>query len=414
MEPELIEKPELVFLSELYAVDAPGSTLLTEYPSSNSPDTRFRNDQRYIIHDPFPPPPKELLKTLGPHHLMCGWGSQVPVSSEVAPTDALLGHWRRLFGDGGVPVWKSTDELCGSQEQLVGRNANCDVPSLGLDESNDLITLFPHQSLPPDRQAIDPDVYYHLHSKQAIAEIECQQAEVFDQPQFPCIAKLSHGYAGLGNFRLDGQDDLERMRAKLDRDWPGAELVYNSIVPNIVDDIGVQFYLHRDGSAVWLGVTRQHFNGSGRWCGGSFAADLQQVLVEPMSPFVSATAAFLRGHGYFGVVGIDVLTTADGERFLVDLNPRLTGISPFLMAARIFHQRHGHPAGVYQASCRFKGTLEQLIARAEAETGGTVLVLSAVEQTNQGGVETVCHLSASAQSESKSSEALLQVLAVDD
>lgn len=409
MEFKLTEKPELVFLSELYAVDAPDSALLTEYPSSNSSETRFRNNERYIIHDPFPPPPKELLKTLGPHHLMCGWGAKVPVASEVAPPEALFDHWRRCFGEAGVPVWESTTRLLGP--------ANASGEALADDNESDqcspkeLITLFPHQSLPAKQQLIDPDIYYHLHSKQAIAEIDCDQAEVFEQPQFPCIAKLSHGYAGLGNFLLNNADDFAAMKVELDRDWPGAELVYNSIIQDIVGDHGVQFYLHRDGTVVWLGVTQQHFSESSRWCGGSFSADLQQQMLEPMQPFVVATAAFLNRHGYFGVVGIDVLSTKTDQRFLVDLNPRLTGISPFLMASRFFCNRHGHPSGVYRASCRFKGTLEELIAVAESQETVTVLVLSAVEQGTASGVETVCHLSASASSESQSHEVLDKILA---
>ena len=80
-----IEIPDdLRFLSELYAQDVPSAVLLTEYPSSNSDDTLFQNKTDFIIHDPFPPPRPELLKRLGPHHLMCCWGDKVPVTSDVA------------------------------------------------------------------------------------------------------------------------------------------------------------------------------------------------------------------------------------------------------------------------------------------------------------------------------------------
>ena len=81
--PQLI--PELNFLSELYAADAPGSSLLAEYPSSNSDETCFQNKTQFVIHDPFPPPARELMKVLGPHHLMCGWGRELPVASEIEP-----------------------------------------------------------------------------------------------------------------------------------------------------------------------------------------------------------------------------------------------------------------------------------------------------------------------------------------
>jgi len=368
-------------LSELYAVDAPDSVLLTEYPSSNSKDTRFRNDRKFQIHDPFPPPRRELLKYLGPHHLMCGWGDLLAVSSEVVPSEVLLAHWEQTFGQAGRPNWQSLEQTCDTAPL-----AEC-------------VTLFPHQSLAPEQQVIDPAVYYELHSKEAIAKIACPQAAVLDQVGFPCIAKLTHGYAGLGNFLLNNVQDESAMRADLKQYWPTASVVINSIIADIVGDYGIQFYLHRDGSTVWLGLTEQHFDDGARWCGGSFDAQQQQDLFEPMKPFVQAIADYLHANQYFGVVGFDVLKTKSGEFFMVDLNPRLTGITPFLIASRIFNSELGHDAGIYQASCKFDGGLEQLIAVADSEQDCKVLVLSAFEETIEGKATTVCHLSASGRSQ---------------
>ena len=368
-------------LSELYAVDAPDCVLLTEYPSSNSKETRFQNDREFQIHDPFPPPRRELLKYLGPHHLMCGWGNLLPVASEVTPSENLLQHWQQTFGPTGRPKWQSLELTCDTDPPIA------------------CVTLFPHQSLSPERQVIDPAVYYELHSKQAIAKIDCPQAAVLDQISFPCIAKLTHGYAGLGNFLLNDTKDELAMNAALKQYWPAASVVVNSIIPDIVGDYGIQFYLHRDGSTVWLGLTEQHFDDGSRWCGGSYDAVQQQNLLEPMKPFVRAVADYLHANRYFGVVGFDVLKTKSGEFFMVDLNPRLTGITPFLMASRIFNSELGHDAGVYQASCKFDGGLEKLIAAADAENECKVLVLSAFEETVAGKTTTICHLSASGKSQ---------------
>ena len=376
-------------LSELYIVDAPDSVLLTEYPSSNSTETRFQNDREFQIHDPFPPPRRELLKYLGPHHLMCGWGNLLPVTSEVEPGEMLLDHWNQTFGQTGRPSWQSLEQTC-----------DTDPPTA-------CVTLFPHQSLAAERQVIDPAVYYELHSKEAIAKIDCPQAAVLDEVSFPSIAKLTHGYAGMGNFFLKNAEDESAMNAILQQYWPDASVVINSIIPDIVGDYGIQFYLHRDGSIVWLGLTEQHFNDSARWCGGSYDAQQQQDLREPMKPFVTAIADYLHSNRYFGVVGFDVLKTKSGEFFMVDLNPRLTGITPFLIASRIFNSELGHETGVYQASCKFDGGLEQLIAAADVERQCKVLVLSAFEETVAGKTTTVCHLSASG----KSQEACLATLA---
>ena len=118
-----------------------------------------------------------------------------------------------------------------------------------------------------------------------------------------------------------------------------------------------------------------------------------------MKPFVQAIADYLHANQYFGVVGFDVLKTKSGEFYVVDLNPRLTGITPFLMASRIFSSELGHDAGIYQASCKFDGGLEQLITVADSEQDCKVLVLSAFEETIAGKATTVCHLSASGKSQ---------------
>ncbi len=381
-----IEIPDYVrFLSELYVTDAPDACLLAEYPSSNSDDTKFQNKTEFIIHDPFPPPPRELLTSLGPHHLMCCWGDLISVTSEIAPPAALLKHWKKLFGADGLPTW---------------------IP---FEESDEFITLFPHQSLTAEQQVIDPVTNYQLHSKEVIEKIDCPQAAVLDAVQFPCIVKLSHGYAGLGNFMIHDEADERAMRRELGKHWPDATLVINSIIENIVGDYGVQFYLRRDGSIVWLGLTEQHFNESKRWCGGTYSSEMQTELIEPFEPIVTATAAHLHAEGCFGLVGIDILRDKDGKCFLVDVNPRLTGITPFLMASRIFDQDHSFGEGIYQASFRFAGSLEELIEAAGGFNDCQVMILSAFEDDAADRTTTICHISVSSKSQSRNREILNQL-----
>jgi len=336
--------PELNFLSELYVEDAPGNFLLAEYPSSNSDQTCFQNKTRFVIHDPFPPPTRALIKVLGPHHLMCCWGRELPVASEIGPPQQLLQHWESLLGAEAVPFWEK-------------------APS---NEARRYISLFPHESVPAEQQVIDPVANYELHSKGVIEQLDCPQAEVLDGVEIPCVVKLTHGYAGLGNFMIRSDADEAAMQKQLQQHWPDADFVVNSMIENIVDDYGVQFYLRRDGSTVWLGLTEQNFNSQQRWCGGVYRSDLQQSQYESLVPFVQATAKHLSERGYHGVVGIDVL-----RKF-----------------------------GTYRASCRFEGDLEQLIAAADAawnDDGVKVLVLSAFGSlAGDGAPVTICHLSASA------------------
>lgn len=383
--------PELNFLSELYAEDCPDAWLLAEYPSSNNEQTQFKNFTKFIIHDPFPPPPRELIKYLGPHHLMCGWGKSLAVTSEVEPPAILRQHWARMFGEEGCPSWQSYDADNKTQRY---------------------VTLFPHESISAGQQVVDPVVNYAIHSKEVIEKIACPQADVLPSVDLPCIVKLSHGYAGLGNFFVRSPSDEQDMRKQLSSWWPDATLVVNSILDDIVGDFGVQFYLSKDGTMTWLGLTEQLFNDNMRWCGGVFSQSTQEEMFEPLCKLIEPSGEYLHSVGYFGLVGIDILHNKSCEMFLVDVNPRLTGISPFLMASRIF-QRSGLGEGIYQASCRFEGTLNQLIESAEKVSDAKVLVQSAFEdstETQRDAPVTICHLSVTSDSQDRNQQVLKQLL----
>ncbi len=380
--------PDLNFLSELYSQDAPEARLLAEYPSSNSPDTELQNNDRYIIHDPFPPPRKELLKVLGPHHLMCGWGSRLGVSSQIAPPEFLLEHWVNALGTPAArPDWWP------------------------MDNETSYITIFPHESIVSEQQVLDPAISYALHSKEVIEKIDCRQADVLSKVTPPCIVKLSHGYAGLGNFLIRNEADEREMREQLVSHWPGSTVVINSVIQNIEGDFGVQFYLRRNGTVVWLGFTEQQFDEKKKWCGGVYSSRLQIELRDELCGMVSPTAEYLHSCGYFGLVGIDILRDKRNRCFLVDVNPRLTGVSPFLMISRIFDRDRELTEGIYQASVKFKGSMEQLIESAEGTSDAEVVVVSAFEDiSQQGEVSTICHLSVSSSCQETNQRVLNRIL----
>ena len=288
-----------------------------------------------------------------------------------------------MFGDEGVPAWQPYD---GKQ---------------------DYITLYPHESISAEQQVVDPTANWNLHSKEVIEKIDCRQAGILDEVNPPCIVKLSHGYAGLGNYFIRSEADADAMHAQVTQHWPDSTLVINEILEDITGDYGVQFYLRKDGGVIWLGFTEQHFDDDSRWCGGSFSAEIQNSMLPHFEPIIRSTANYLHSQNYFGVVGIDILRNAANEFFLVDVNPRLTGISPFLMASRIF-ARDGLTKGIYQASGSYAGNLKQLIAAAESCEEARVLVLSAYEDPD--ACQTVCHLSASSNSQDINRAAIREIV----
>ena len=359
------------FLSSLYAADAPDAQLLAEYPSSNNARTLFKNNTKYIIHDPVPPPEDHLLKILGPHHLMCGWGCQIPVTSEICPPHFLTEHWNKFFEEECAPVWTPPGK------------------------DSVYITLFPHESLPATQQAINPDCLYKLHSKEALKEINCNQPQTFQEMSLPCIIKLSHGYAGTGNFFVHSVEEFLKTRSLINYRWPDARFIQTEIIQNVIGDYCAQFYLDKQGHLAWIGFTEQIFNENKRWSGGHFDLHLQETLYKELYHIALPVASFLHAEGYFGVVGFDVLKNDKNELFLIDLNPRLNGSTPFLIAARLLVSK-GYTYGIYTPSLPFNGSFKEFLDKTDKITQAKVLVLSAYE--SKANNTSIFHVSIHAQS----------------
>ena len=105
------------------------------------------------------------------------------------------------------------------------------------------------------------------------------------------------------------------------------------------------------------------------------------------------------------------MTDTAGQQFLVDVNPRLTGVSPFLMASRRFTNQ-GLTEGIYVASQTFDGSLVELYSAVEAMNDANrqaiVLVLSACEK--EDAATTICHLSVSSTSQAENRQILQRLI----
>lgn len=360
---KLLSSQSFNFLSQYYAQDTHDGIFLAEYPSSNSPDTAFVNAEHYIIHDSFPPPTKKLLKYLGPHHLMLGWGNSLPVASEIKPSKLLLKHWSHHFGEEAIPKWKPVNQ------------------------KDSYIELFPHETILPSQHTLEPDSLYFLHSKEALQHIKCLQPKPLPQWHIPSIAKLSHGYANTGNFMITSEAERSNTKAQVQQRWPESSLFFSEIIGEITNDICAQFYLNRQGDIQWLGVTQQLFNKENRWCGGTYDAEVQLTWKIKLANIVHKTAQYLSQEGYYGAVGIDVLENQKEELFLIDLNPRLNGSTPFVMACRLL-SKNALNYGAYHPSIVVPFTAAQLIKECEEYENATIIVLAFYEEKNK----TTCHL----------------------
>ncbi len=87
----------------------------------------------------------------------------------------------------------------------------------------------------------------------------------------------------------------------------------------------LNFYVRNDGQAQFSSLCEQDFSKTGHWLGASIKYSTQNELAAQYVGIMQKTATFLHSRGYYGVVGIDVMTDDVGRHNVIDLNPRPTG-----------------------------------------------------------------------------------------
>ena len=96
--------------------------------------------------------------------------------------------------------------------------------------------------------------------------------------------------------------------------------------------------------------------------------------------------------GFWGFCGIDVLFDSQNRGYLVDINPRVTGSSPALMALQTLSKTYGFRIGLFRrgGDINFYGTTEQLIKEVEeyneANEGKSRIVLHSMYQHSDNKV----------------------------
>ena len=61
----------------------------------------------------------------------------------------------------------------------------------------------------------------------------------------------------------------------------------------------------------------------------------QAYLEALLKPTLLPVADKLHEREYFGVVGVDILLNKAGQQYVIDINPRINGSTPMLLASKV-------------------------------------------------------------------------------
>ena len=135
--------------------------------------------------------------------------------------------------------------------------------------------------------------------------------------------------------------------------------------------------MHPDGESVtWFGSNENKRDENGKFTSDSYLImDDQEELKKLQLPFVEEVVNYCHGLNFWGFCGVDVLFDSNGDGFLVDINPRVTGSCPALMTLSQLKREYKFNVGMFRRSgniCHFAKpeALLASVARYNAENEG--------------------------------------------
>lgn len=358
---DLQDGRDMQTIADLYKNDLPEDTIFVlEYPTSykeNFGNPSFLvNSTRYLLDDEFRDHDYESNRLEKPHRNLAVLGAGVRAYVAEPPSPLLVAHWQRKLGD---------------KVQL--RYAD-------LGEQAPHVCLFPLQELPMELHAVDPDVHFHVYSKNFIGDINCPQAAILSKPKLPCVLKVSRSSGGHGTWIIEKEEDYDYWMACIGNTMPYAETVLTELVQEVKYSFCCHLYVNRRGELTWIGVTEKIMDEHNIWIGAVVhlvkQEEWERLLRATTEPVVEA----LHAKGYFGMLGIDVLVDNQGKQFVIDINPRILGSTPLMLAAPEL-QKRGWDVGIFLTGVMCKdATTEALISKADEAKNGEMVIYSMVNR----------------------------------
>lgn len=370
--------------SHLFSSDIEGERFgfVLNYPCTAS-WAIYPNNRKFLIQDGASEETKvsyEKLTQVEPWKIMSSLGDDIAGVVVEQPPEALVSYWRDFIGYGYDNILH------------LPRKVYCDELSRS-DRIDRLITLFPFDHIAPEKHAVDPDVHYHLLSKTALAEmgVHYPHYKVFDllavrpedvelQAEYPYLIKTSHGLSGEGTYIIREEGDLDLARREISA-YLAQKLVQavvvSDFVKNEVANYCVQFYVDKEGGTTLIGATNQLVTPTGEHLGGII--HYKELDMSKFYRKIAILSRFLHKHGYFGVVGVDILEDTEGQLHVIDANIRTNGSTP-LCLQRYRMLEAGKEVAKYSSDYRMDTSLDEALSRLRPESEQRdVLVLSGTE-----------------------------------
>jgi carbamoylphosphate synthase large subunit len=270
------------------------------------------------------------------------------------------------------------------------------------DRVDKAITLFPFDSLKPEKHAVHPDTHYRLLSKATLADsgVQCPSYSSYNlhtsrlediqlPEQFPYLIKTSHGLSGEGTYMIRSASDLnyclEELRKYLDIQLLDT-IIVSEFVKNAIQNYCVQFYINKVGDITLIGTTSQLVTEEGNYLGGLI--HYRETDMSKFFDMIAAIGQYAHKQGYFGFIGFDVLEDKDGQLYMIDANFRVNGSTPLCLQRNTLLGL-GNEVAKYSSDYRMDEALDSILVTLKPELNRKdFIILSALEKVKYGKIYT--------------------------
>ncbi|GIK05399.1 hypothetical protein Aspvir_009508 [Aspergillus viridinutans] len=260
-------------------------------------------------------------------------------------------------------IFRNFAQLSFDQQPIVSFPTSSE--SISVEPGAHIAVIFPSDSVLHLPHLVDPEIHYEILSKPGLAtsglptppskvidtvltphDVHDQDllrgeisriTQLLDNHELPFVLKLPQSASGLGVFKVctDAQraDVKATLAAQLGRmlqqinesnhHMHPCSLVIQRFIHGTT--MGLSLFVTKKGRPIFIACCDQQLDEDDHWIGCSISYKRQPELKETYRDISEKVAAFLHRKGYYGPVGLDIITDAWGNQYIVDLNARVTG-----------------------------------------------------------------------------------------
>ena len=203
----------------------------------------------------------------------------------------------------------------------------------------------------------------------------------------PFVVKLPLGLGGHAVFMVKQESQRQECLTILHEELPSmfqsltleneAKKPVSLLIQDIVagPSAGVSIFVTKAGRPVYISTSAQILNEREQWNGGFMDYTTQEAQGELYHDIIVKVADYVWKRGYWGPMGIDVMTDQHGHQFIVDMNVRQTGSYTLGLMKKHFYEQRNLPVGGLVCPLAVKGdrnSFEKQFAK-EIEDGTLVV-----------------------------------------